>query len=781
MLKAAAQDAVTIVTHATSNSLIRSDTCPRRGKAFYRELIAFRGVGSLGRYEFDKDGLRTDYTVTLDGLTDKGLKKIGSWKRVKQNSIDLHRAMLQSGPNIPSNSYPLGKETVRAVTIIEPPFVDFVPGYENLTGNARFQGYSIDLLNEIAKLLNFKYELYLVEDGQFGIKTASGEWNGIVGELLKGNASLAGAPLTINVQREEVIDFSKPFKTIGISILIKRPQDNVSYFQFMLPLSVNVWMLIIIALAFVSVIMVVIDTIYPATDGSVRFNIKESLWFNYGALVQAGTENLPRTISGRMLASTWWFFSLIIISSYTANLAAFLTVSKFNTPISSVADLAAQTEVKYGTVWNSQVMSFFENSKIEHFKRMWAYMSTTNPQSMAMTSQEAFEKVANSSGDYAFLWDSPVVKYKTTQDCRMIEVGHAFDSKGYGIGVPPGAPYRDSLTMAILHLNEKGVLQRLDEKWWRDTKCADENNKSATTQHTALSLNMVAGVFFFLLGGTALSVAVGVMEWLMNRRRKRNDPKNEMKRMSSTTNHEEPVLLRDPFTAIKNHATLNDNKNMQSSRSNDPYSSVSKVNQRIQRNFERTQQLLETKRLEREHKLARQREMFITKYTCPFPNSDLCKCPIHNIPKRRTYSNRSVDELSSARKLAYKLPVVNGIKMADVDRKFESGQNRSSSSISSSERLKTLDLHESNSSLRDLNEGSQKPSTGTSTVVNILGPCRRRSSSMYVPHMFIMEEENEDFSDIKNEKMDIEIYNKTKPRRRRYSFDVTTRPFNSEI
>ena len=42
----------------------------------------------------------------------------------------------------------------------------------------------------------------------------------------------------------------------------------------------------------------------------------------------------------------WFFFALIMIASYTANLAAFLTVETLERPIESVEDLAAQNEVK---------------------------------------------------------------------------------------------------------------------------------------------------------------------------------------------------------------------------------------------------------------------------------------------------------------------------------------------------------------------------------------------------------------------------------------------------
>ena len=49
---------------------------------------------------------------------------------------------------------------------------------------------------------------------------------------------------------------------------------------------------------------------------------------------------MPRAASTRIIATFWWFFTLIMISSYTANLAAFLTVERMESPIESAEDLA---------------------------------------------------------------------------------------------------------------------------------------------------------------------------------------------------------------------------------------------------------------------------------------------------------------------------------------------------------------------------------------------------------------------------------------------------------
>lgn len=60
------------------------------------------------------------------------------------------------------------------------------------------------------------------------------------------------------------------------------------------------------------------------------------------------------------MGSVWWFFTLIIISSYTANLAAFLTVERMQSPIESAEDLAKQTEIKYGMINSGSTLEFFK-------------------------------------------------------------------------------------------------------------------------------------------------------------------------------------------------------------------------------------------------------------------------------------------------------------------------------------------------------------------------------------------------------------------------------------
>lgn len=78
-----------------------------------------------------------------------------------------------------------------------------------------------------------------------------------------------------------------------------------------------------------------------------------------------GSDIAPRTTSTRIVASIWYLFTLILVSSYTANLAAFLTVERMDTPIENVDDLSQQTAIMYGTLASGSTYDFFQVRHVE--------------------------------------------------------------------------------------------------------------------------------------------------------------------------------------------------------------------------------------------------------------------------------------------------------------------------------------------------------------------------------------------------------------------------------
>ena len=68
----------------------------------------------------------------------------------------------------------------------------------------------------------------------------------------------------------------------------------------------------------------------------------------------------------RVVAAFWWFFVIMTISAYLANLVAFQNFVRPLTEIEKiqdVSDLASQNRVKYGTIKGGSTEAFFRVRK----------------------------------------------------------------------------------------------------------------------------------------------------------------------------------------------------------------------------------------------------------------------------------------------------------------------------------------------------------------------------------------------------------------------------------
>ncbi|XP_015833574.1 glutamate receptor ionotropic, kainate 2 isoform X3 [Tribolium castaneum] len=536
--------------------------------------------GLTGNIEFN-GGKRSNFKLDLLKLKKEEIRKVGQWTPSGGVNITDPNAFYEShAPNI----------TLVVMTREERPYV-MVKDEKNLTGNARYEGFCIDLLKWIAGQVGFQYTIRLVPDHMYGVYDPdTKEWNGIVRELMEKRADLAVASMTINYARESVIDFTKPFMNLGIGILFKSSKSEPSrLFSFLNPLAMNIWLYMAGAYVLVSITIWIVARFSPLewkepelcddcllkkysilfefdehcehdassgigsdaaddlaslpnndndideviesindpclshehADGRTLeilengFTIGNSFWFAIGSLMQQGSDLNPKATSTRIVGGIWWFFTLIIISSYTANLAAFLTVERMITPIESAQDLADQTDIAYGTLEGGSTMTFFRDSKIGIYQKMWRFMESRKPSVFVKTYEEGVQRVLE--GNYAFLMESTMLDYAVQRDCNLTQIGGLLDSKGYGIATPKGSPWRDKISLAILELQEKGVIQILYDKWWKNTgDVCNRDDKSKESKANALGVENIGGVFVVLLCGLALAILVAILEFCWN-------------------------------------------------------------------------------------------------------------------------------------------------------------------------------------------------------------------------------------------------------------------------
>ncbi|XP_072157051.1 glutamate receptor ionotropic, kainate 2 isoform X1 [Bemisia tabaci] len=495
----------------------------------YMKIVEISGL--TGVIKFDNQGFRSNFMLDVVELTKEGLTKIGTWNSTE--GVNFTKSYGEAYAQVVES---LHNKTFVVTVILSSPYVMLKDSSEKLVGNDQFEGYGIDLIADIARILGFNYTVKLVPDGRYGsLNKQTGEWDGMMKELLDQRADLAIADLTITYDREQAVDFTMPFMNLGISILYRKPiKQPPNLFSFLSPLSLDVWIYMATAYLGVSVLLFILarfspyewDNPHPCRDEpdvlENQFSLLNSLWFTIGSLMQQGSDIAPKAVSTRMVAGMWWFFTLIMISSYTANLAAFLTVERMDSPIESAEDLAKQTKIKYGALRGGSTAAFFRDSNFTTYQRMWSFMESQRPSVFTASNVEGVERVTRGKGSYAFLMESTSIEYVIERNCDLTQVGGLLDSKGYGIAMPPNSPYRTAISGTVLKLQEEGRLHILKTKWWKEKRgggsCRDDTSKSSSAANE-LGLANVGGVFVVLLGGMGVACVIAVCEFVWKSRK----------------------------------------------------------------------------------------------------------------------------------------------------------------------------------------------------------------------------------------------------------------------
>lgn len=218
----------------------------------------------------------------------------------------------------------------------------------------------------------------------------------------------------------------------------------------------------------------------------------------------------------RILSAMWWFFALMMLSTYTANLAAFLTSNRIKPTINKLQDLIDQTNIKFGTVKGGSTSLFFSESNDTDYAKAWNQMKSFEPSAFTSSNKEGVERVRKGQGNYAFLMETTGLLYNTERDCYLQQIGGTIGEKHYGLAVPLGADYRTNLSVSILQLSEKGELYKLKNKWWKNDSKNCDNQEDDVLDGDELSLIELGGVFLVLAGGIVVAIIIGICEFLWN-------------------------------------------------------------------------------------------------------------------------------------------------------------------------------------------------------------------------------------------------------------------------
>ncbi|KAI7789939.1 probable glutamate receptor [Triplophysa rosa] len=394
-----------------------------------------------------------------------------------------------------------GPKTLKVTSIKEEPYA--------MSKGSELEGFCIDLLSALSKKLDFKYSIQLVKDGRYGAMDDRGQWSGMIGEVIRGEADIAVAPLTVIAKREMAVDMSKPFMQTGLSFILRKDllSEDSQFLSLLKLFSTDMWMGVLVAYLLTSVCIFLVARISPCEweqpeKEQNSFTLSHSFWYTVGALTLQGAGPHPRALSGRVITAIWWLFSLVLLASFFASLSSWLHSDSQELSIKSFEDLANQNVVEYGTIKDSSSMSFFKNSNNPTHRRIYEHMQKA--QSYSLNADEGFRKAQK--GSYAFIGESVSLDLAVARYCNLTRAPEIIGMRGYSIAAPLGSPLMKNLSVAILSLSESGELDYLRSKWWASS-CVARDGKSAP-----LKAGSLKGIFLLLALGLGLGLFIALME-----------------------------------------------------------------------------------------------------------------------------------------------------------------------------------------------------------------------------------------------------------------------------
>ncbi|KAL4451646.1 hypothetical protein ABPG75_007308 [Micractinium tetrahymenae] len=371
---------------------------------------------------------------------------------------------------------------------------------------ANFSGHDVQLVRRAAAKMG------LQEGKDFVFRCSS--FSSMVSSLTdpRGPCSAAASAITITSEREaQGIKFSYPYYKSSLSTLVQASQSSGSGWGFTRPFSWDLWVALLLTLLVFPPLVFLIEFLSLRKRihrGDVVPGVVESGWRS--AITLMLMDSFAVTSQGaRIAVLCFCFLALLTTSTYTANLAAFVTVNTIKAHINSLADLRGravgtspiyvQRLEKYGI----QAVGYPLQNGSDYLT--WRDLVTSGQLAALVRDTPALEWLAN-----------------TAPLCNVALLPDQIEPFDYGIAfhVSTSEAAVDSWSSAILKLQEDGTLQQLKDTWIVDPNSGCLAISQVNKNAQAVSFTDLYGLWIILGAGLALGFCTMLAQRSLRRYRK---------------------------------------------------------------------------------------------------------------------------------------------------------------------------------------------------------------------------------------------------------------------
>nr|XP_053641775.1 probable glutamate receptor [Cherax quadricarinatus] len=381
-----------------------------------------------------------------------------------------------------------------------------------------FSGPMADLLDYLAQALNFSYSKVRPPDGVWGAKLDNGSWSGMVGMVIREEASIGVGPFILSGERAKVVDFTAPIFLDYWKIMGARGVPEVDPWGFLFPLTPLVWAATLAALLLLAAVVFLVFSCSSLRRDDRRTWLQVT--FDYIRIFLQQDITVPAYWWWeRVMLMVWMLMTLVITRSYSGNLMALLAVRHISQPYQSRRQVLDDPSVTMIWLKGSGLENYLQSAESGIYREMANVEKMGRLMWIAQAQFVAAIDTLVRQGDHILIEVDNAQKafvaqdYTRTGECSFYSSKEGFMPLIFGMIGPMDNPIVPAVNKRIMTMTEAGL-------FFQWMKTADPNltmclyAPSKITVKTPLSLNDVWGMFVMVFAGLTLSVSALGLEIL---------------------------------------------------------------------------------------------------------------------------------------------------------------------------------------------------------------------------------------------------------------------------
>lgn len=321
---------------------------------------------------------------------------------------------------------------------------------------------------------------------------------------------VAATGLTITLARaEQGIIFSYPYYKSALAVLVTGYVSSTAGWSWKDPFTLSLWVAVILTLLAFPLVVFLLEfcTLKRRVHRrDIPIGVNEAAWRSTWSFMHGETLDVS-SMAARIAVGAFAFMSLIVSSTYTANLAAFLTVKNINSAITSLSQLRSRA------VGSSDI----------YLARLRARHGIVATDLGLNSDADVFEAAAElESGTYAALvFDEPILQYVASNysNCRLQTLPERIEPFDMGLGFRKGTPDAavDAFSTAIIGLQEDGTLSQLASSFVTAGQCALVSEVDNNPQ--SISFRELYGLWVILCAAVVLGAVLCLLTRMLKRKK----------------------------------------------------------------------------------------------------------------------------------------------------------------------------------------------------------------------------------------------------------------------